>query len=534
MKKSAQYVFLAYCLWNFAAVASVTTDLLALRAARTADVTPGVWHSDLNKARAYAEANGLPLFAVWSNGDYCSSCVAFENCVMSPAFQNWMRDSGIVFYFGVNGDNTNDGQEGYRGTSFYWCCKNQNASMSWPYVRVWWPEGDVDECHSGTWYDGAAEGKILRCTYSDNRTDPDNFIYPGDYDTYNPGGRRIISVLVGNAAASAVMPVGGAVTGGLLSRGDIETVGDHDWSFRPKANYVVIDCGGRPIAAVSPLPVGSVEVPAILGGRPVVEIGDWAFSECFELTGVTIPAGVTSIGDRAFYNCNSLSNIVFTGNAPIVGIDAFSSVTSGCTVYVPRGSTGWGVEIPGTWNGLNIQYLTPEVEIALANEAGGGTVEIDGELSNVEVASGVMLVVKGDGLDGNALASKISPKPHEAGQAASLFKVKVESVTGGVSLAVVLDEEAVDSDGTAAEIVDAANIAAFGAVEAGESVPVSLPGAKKGLYYGIAVASDLAGLEDEVTNVSLVRAGEDGVTIPVVKPTGSTAFFKVIVSDRIR
>ena len=58
MKKLALYIFLAYCLWNFAAVASVTTDLLALRAARNADVTPGVWHSDLNKARAYAEANG--------------------------------------------------------------------------------------------------------------------------------------------------------------------------------------------------------------------------------------------------------------------------------------------------------------------------------------------------------------------------------------------------------------------------------------------------------------------------------------------
>ena len=28
-----------------------------------------------------------------------------------------------------------------------------------------------------------------------------------------------------------------------------------------------------------------------------------------------------------------------------------------CTVYVPRGSTGWGVTIPGTWNGMRIEYF---------------------------------------------------------------------------------------------------------------------------------------------------------------------------------
>ena len=35
-------------------------------------------------------------------------------------------------------------------------------------------------------------------------------------------------------------------------------------------------------------------------------------------------------------------------------------------------------------------------------------------------------------------------------------------------------------------------------------------------------------------NAPLVRAGAEGVTVPVAKPVGGSAFFKVIVSDRAR
>lgn len=213
------------------ASASITDDVIAVRDGRNAAVRPGVWHADLNKARAYAEANGLPLVAVWSNGDECAHCVAFENCIMSPAFRNWMKDSGIVFYFGVRPD-PYDGQEGYHGTSFFWCCMNQNATMAWPYVRVYWPKGGVDQAHSGAWYDGEDGGYVMRCSYSDNRTDLANFIAPGDYNTYNPGGRRIISVLVGTRTATAVMPVGGGVAdGGLLNGFDANTYAGGEFGF---------------------------------------------------------------------------------------------------------------------------------------------------------------------------------------------------------------------------------------------------------------------------------------------------------------
>ena len=40
-----------------------------------------------------------------------------------------------------------------------------------------------------------------------------------------------------------------------------------------------------------------------------------------------------------------------------MGEKTFASVKSSCTVYVKRNSTGWGVAIPGTWNGMKIAYI---------------------------------------------------------------------------------------------------------------------------------------------------------------------------------
>ena len=97
---------------------------------------------------------------------------------------------------------------------------------------------------------------------------------------------------------------------------------------------------------------GTVVIPP--GARG---IGDSAFYGCTGITGVTIPASVASIGKSAFSGCKGLASIVFYGHAPAMGEKSFASVSSDCTVYVKRNSTGWGVAIPGTWNGMKIAYI---------------------------------------------------------------------------------------------------------------------------------------------------------------------------------
>ncbi len=66
-----------------------------------------------------------------------------------------------------------------------------------------------------------------------------------------------------------------------------------------------------------------------------------------------------SIGEEAFKCCDSLTSVVFSGNAPYIGNCAFESVSDDCIVRVPRNSTGWGVEIPGKWKGMWIEYQDP-------------------------------------------------------------------------------------------------------------------------------------------------------------------------------
>ena len=88
----------------------------------------------------------------------------------------------------------------------------------------------------------------------------------------------------------------------------------------------------------------------------VQRIGEWAFSGCTSLNSVEIGDGVKSIGDCAFHSCSCLASVSFYGDAPSMGDDVFYDVPVECIAYVQETSSGWGVEIPGKWNGLVIEY----------------------------------------------------------------------------------------------------------------------------------------------------------------------------------
>jgi hypothetical protein len=104
--------------------------------------------------------------------------------------------------------------------------------------------------------------------------------------------------------------------------------------------------------------------------KGVVRIGGSAFFGCNTLESVTIPNSVTSIGDSAFDGCSNLMSVIFEGNAPSTGQAIFSGLDSSCTIYVDKESTGWNVAIPGTWNGIRIEYAPTMYTITFDTNGG--------------------------------------------------------------------------------------------------------------------------------------------------------------------
>jgi hypothetical protein len=68
-------------------------------------------------------------------------------------------------------------------------------------------------------------------------------------------------------------------------------------------------------------------------GSQLQTIGRSAFVNCDRLTGITIPASVTSIGDYAFDTCTSLTDITIPASVKTMG-RAFTGWTSSQTMYV--------------------------------------------------------------------------------------------------------------------------------------------------------------------------------------------------------
>ena len=133
--------------------AGVTANLVKTRAAKGAPVVAGQWHAGLEKCRVYAEKRGVPLVAVWSNGDKCGHCTTFEGACLSSTFRNWMKTSGMVFCFVHSGDA--DGKA--NGAVYNWCWKSGKLAQ-FPFVRFYWPKGGVDAVATGDTVDGGWGG----------------------------------------------------------------------------------------------------------------------------------------------------------------------------------------------------------------------------------------------------------------------------------------------------------------------------------------------------------------------------------------
>jgi len=79
---------------------------------------------------------------------------------------------------------------------------------------------------------------------------------------------------------------------------------------------------------------GDVVVPEMYNGSPVTSIGVKAFSECDDLTSISIPDSVTTIGNNAFSGCTGLTSIIIPESVTSIGKYAFNNCN--LTVYAAR------------------------------------------------------------------------------------------------------------------------------------------------------------------------------------------------------
>ncbi|MBQ3000783.1 MAG: leucine-rich repeat protein [Oscillospiraceae bacterium] len=94
--------------------------------------------------------------------------------------------------------------------------------------------------------------------------------------------------------------------------------------------------GAATITAVEPAINGDVAIPSAVGECPVVAIGEGAFENCAELTGITIPGSVVSIGENAFLGCEKLVKVTYSGTedqwATIIISETGNAILLGATV----------------------------------------------------------------------------------------------------------------------------------------------------------------------------------------------------------
>ena len=90
---------------------------------------------------------------------------------------------------------------------------------------------------------------------------------------------------------------------------------------------------------------GKVVVPETIKGYEVKWIRFYAFSNCKNMTEITIPDSVTEIGQSAFSGCTSLSKVKLSNSLMIIEEGAFRDCTSLKEIVIPDSVT----EIRGEW-----------------------------------------------------------------------------------------------------------------------------------------------------------------------------------------
>ena len=101
------------------------------------DVVPGEWTSNFTTAKAYAEANGIPMFVFFASSS-CSHCSAVKTAINSAEFVAWRKSRKLIMV--AVDDNAT--VKNFAKSAARWLQAEKTGK--YPYMRIYWPAGGVD------------------------------------------------------------------------------------------------------------------------------------------------------------------------------------------------------------------------------------------------------------------------------------------------------------------------------------------------------------------------------------------------------
>ena len=97
---------------------------------------------------------------------------------------------------------------------------------------------------------------------------------------------------------------------------------------------------------------GEVVIPAEYEGKPVKEIGNYAFDNCSALTSINIPNSVNLIGNYAFQICSALTTINIPNSVTLIKNGIFNGCSALTSIVIPNSVTSIGFEAFGACSAL--------------------------------------------------------------------------------------------------------------------------------------------------------------------------------------
>ena len=152
------------------------------------------------------------------------------------------------------------------------------------------------------------------------------------------------------------------------------------YDMKQDINSVLIDSGPTSIgidAFTECYYLTKVNIPA-----SVKSIGNWAFMSCADLSEMTLPGKLTSIGNAAFQGCRSLTSVTIPGTVTNLGPSAFRNCSALTEVTFSDGLTNIGTGAFENCTGLTGVTVPDSVTDIGQNPFGGctglGSIQVSG------------------------------------------------------------------------------------------------------------------------------------------------------------